>query len=115
MKTCERCFVDLEETCTQCPCCGEPIIDPEVAAVNRKHQSIRILSTILKIFAVIVLLGSIYYAIGSKGIQTLYMVGGGIFGLVLLWTLAEMEKVFIDTEENTHYILAAKKKGSTKG
>lgn len=115
MKTCERCFVDLEDTCTQCPCCGVPIIDPEVAAVRKKHQSIRLLSTILKIFAVIVLLGSIYFAMRSTGIQILYMVGGGIFGLVLLWTLAEMEKVFVDTEENTHYILGAKKKGSMKG
>lgn len=84
-------------------------------SVERKYGALRIIATLIKVLAVLILLvgviGGLSAMAGSSQIQSGNMMGGmfggffmlvwGIMGAVGLWAWAELINLLIDVEENT--------------
>jgi len=79
--------------------------EPAIRPMEEKYGVLRFLNGFYKFLAVLVAIVAIFIASVEKGIESFFAIVGGIAGVISLLAFAEMQKVFIDTEENTREIV----------
>lgn len=79
--------------------------EPSIGILEEKYGVLRFLNGFYKFLAVLVAIVAFFTAVFGKGIESFFALVGGIAGVISLLAFAEMQKVFIDTEENTREIV----------
>jgi protein-S-isoprenylcysteine O-methyltransferase Ste14 len=123
---CTNCAESLEPGTKFCGACGTPVESIPIPTTSapvpkalssrargNRYPALRIIATILKVFAVLTVIGAVLSAFSTASLPSSIGVGLAgpavgflvvIFGLcygLFLWASAEMIQVLIDIEENT--------------
>ena len=73
--------------------------------LTRIDQPLRLLNGCYKVLAVITAIVALLMAIVGRDMESFFAIGGGIVGVISLLAMVEVQKVFMDTEENTREIV----------
>lgn len=110
--TCDECgakatmyshIVSFEGRGNLCEICGakKPPEELAIEPLEQRYSVLRMLGGTCKVLAVLVGLAAVFIASVGRGSESFFAVIGGVVGVISLWAMAEMQSVFMDTEENT--------------
>lgn len=103
LNLCDECEKDVKQE----ECSVKQNVSPEstLEPLEEKYSVLRMLNGLCKVLAVLVAIVAIFVAVVGRGMESFFAIVGGIVGVISLLAMAEMQKVFMDTEEGTREIV----------